>query len=162
MEKYHRLEVIKEVEPKIYPNGRKLKRVLCKCECGNEKVINLHSIKKGLTKSCGCLRKETTIEYNKTTKTIHGHRGMKNTKTYTTWLSMKQRCLNPNHTFYHYYGGRGITICNRWINSFKNFLEDMGERPINKTLDRVNSNGNYEPENCKWSTPKEQVANRSL
>ena len=160
MEKYHRLEVIKEVEPKVYPNGRKIKKVLCKCDCGNEKILFLDAIKRGTTKSCGCLRKESTTDFNRRTKKVHGHRQTKNTKTYTTWLSMKQRCLNPNHTFYSYYGGRNITICDRWKSSFKNFLEDMGERPEGKTLDRINSNGNYEPNNCKWSTSKEQISNR--
>lgn len=95
-------------------------------------------------------------------KKTHGHTsdsGKVLSKTYVTWLAMKQRCLNEKHTAYSRYGGRGIKICNRWKNSFVNFLEDMGERPKNKTLDRINTNGNYNPKNCKWSTPKEQSRN---
>ena len=73
---------------------------------------------------------------------------------------MKSRCLDPNAVGYEYWGGRGITICDRWIDSFENFLEDMGERPEGKSLDRINNDGNYEKENCRWATPQEQRGNR--
>ena len=89
----------------------------------------------------------------------HGHAFTENhSPTYNTWHTMKQRCLNPNNDGYPYYGGRGITICDRWLD-FNNFLEDMGERPENMTLDRIDSNGNYCKENCKWSTKSEQSRN---
>jgi len=77
-----------------------------------------------------------------------------------SWCCMKQRCLNPNAIGYHRYGGRGITICGRWLENFDNFCQDMGERPEGMTLDRINNDGNYESSNCKWSTPKEQANNR--
>lgn len=86
-------------------------------------------------------------------------RGMKNTPTYRSWRAMKTRCLNKNHGYYWRYGGRGITICQRWLNSFSNFLADMGERPVGKTLDRINNDGNYEPTNCRWADRKTQSEN---
>lgn len=82
--------------------------------------------------------------------------------TYVSWLAMKKRCFNPNSINYKYYGGLGVTVCDRWKNSFLSFLTDMGERPVGTTLDRYpNKNGNYEPGNVRWSTPKEQANNRS-
>ena len=92
----------------------------------------------------------------------HGHRGTKpsdRSPTYNTWRSMRQRVLNKNHVHFDKYGGRGITICDRW-GSFANFLEDMGERPEGMTLDRIDCNGDYEPANCKWATKSEQSKNR--
>lgn len=79
---------------------------------------------------------------------------------YESWMAMKSRCLNPRATGYAYYGGRGITICERWRGSFQNFLSDMGERPKGTSLDRIDNDGSYEPANCRWATAKEQVANR--
>lgn len=84
------------------------------------------------------------------------------TPTWNTWHNMIQRCCDPNAANYRNYGGRGISICERWRNSFENFKADMGARPVGRTLDRIDRNGNYEPANCKWSTPKEQAANRRL
>lgn len=82
-------------------------------------------------------------------------------RAYTSWLGMRGRCLYKTDKCYKHYGGRGIVICDSWINSFENFLNDMGERPIGHSLDRVNVNGNYEPSNCKWSTIEEQSLNRT-
>jgi hypothetical protein len=99
------------------------------------------------------------ILHNQHNKT-HGHaRGIKQSPTYISWCSMKQRCLDPNRKDYHYYGGRGIKVCERW-HKFENFLKDMGERPEGKTLDRKNNDGNYIPDNCQWATSKEQCNNR--
>jgi len=90
----------------------------------------------------------------------HGHSANgKVSPTYQSWRDMKRRSQNPNHKYYNYYGGRGIKVCKRWQN-FANFLEDMGERPENTTLDRIDNGGNYEPGNCRWATPKQQVQNR--
>lgn len=127
---------------------------LCLCECGKYKKILQYSIMHGITKSCGCI----SIEKGRARGT---HRETNKTKEYKTWAEMKFRCLNKTSTSYHHYGGRGITVCVRWIESYENFLADMGRAPTkDHSIDRINVNGNYEPSNCKWSTDCEQANNR--
>ena len=146
-DKYGMLTIIKEVEPHIEPSGRKRKKVQAKCDCGNIKDVWLTHIRRGTTISCGCLTGEK-----------HGLSGH---YLYKTWGTMKQRCYNPNNHKYPLYGGRGIRVCDRWLNSFSNFLKDMGDRPEGMTLDRFpNKDGNYEPNNCRWATDSEQNYNR--
>jgi hypothetical protein len=132
----------------------------CLCECGNEKIVRSSSLRCGDTKSCGCLHKDTARIFVVARNKTHGGCG---TTEYNTWSAMRQRCYNKNNPFYHCYGGRGITVCERWLNSFENFLSDLGKKPSSKhSLDRINVFDAYSPDNCKWSTPSEQVNNRRL
>jgi hypothetical protein len=138
------------------PNKNKRTSWKCVCSCGTIITVLGLDLKSGSTKSCGCFRKETTSSTGKK-NTVHGK---SKSVEFKTWDSMLQRCLNSNYHGYKYYGGRGITVCERWKNSFQNFLEDMGEKPKGLSLDRINNNGNYEPNNCKWATHSEQMSNR--
>ena len=133
----------------------------CICCCGSETIVRSQSLREGLIKSCGCFRRALLLSGP---NRKHGHTHMEGrtsvpSPTYCSWAHMRQRCGNPRSNRWMLYGGRGITVCERW-RKFENFLADMGERPIGLTLDRIDSDGNYEPGNCRWATPKEQAINR--
>lgn len=127
---------------------RRAQKLVCRCECGTERQTEAYKIATGRVHSCGCVRPG-----------MRKDRPFVGTSEHNSWRAMRNRCNQPSHEHYKYYGGRGIKVCERW-DSFENFLADMGERPKGRTLDRVDTNGNYEPGNCRWATPTEQVRNQ--
>jgi hypothetical protein len=118
----------------------------CLCECGNETTVARGELRRGSTKSCGCHRASA--------------KGMCESPEYTSWQEMKRRCYNPKAPYYEIYGGRGITVCQRWLDAFVNFLDDMGPKPFAEaTIDRIDGNSGYEKDNCRWATKLEQSQN---
>jgi hypothetical protein len=136
-------------------DGHKGVRVawLCRCACGNNTRSRTADLTAGKTLTCGCVR-DARIG-----NAARKH-GMTRTPTYISWLNMKQRATNAVHPRFRDYGARGIVICERWLDSFENFLADMGERPAGKSLDRIDNEGDYAPSNCRWATPTQQAANQ--
>ena len=129
----------------------------CRCDCGSEAVVIGVNLRTGNTTSCGCIHREGVSCRSRT----HGAKVKgRSQRTYRSWQAMKDRCLNPRHPRYAEWGGRGIMICPEWIGSYERFLADMGERPEGTTLDRLDSDGHYTAENCRWATPKEQCETR--
>lgn len=147
---FGRLTVLQKLPPDR--GGNVLWR--CVCECGGAATPRTNHLVSGATVSCGCRHREVSVENGRKFK-----HGQYRTPAYRSWITMRSRCSNPKDSNFKWYGARGIRVCERW-DSFENFLSDMGERPEGMTLDRIDPNGNYEPDNCRWATSDVQAANK--
>jgi hypothetical protein len=135
--------------------------VLCRCDCGREVETRVDSLKRGQKKQCGDHARVVSDAQRAATGQKNKTHGLSKSAEYNSWVGMKARCLNPNNDRYDDYGGRGISICAEWVDSFETFLRDMGKKPTaGRSLDRINVDGNYEPKNCRWATAREQTQNR--
>ena len=154
-DRFSRIKILSETTSSITPGGTIRRRYLCQCDCGKIWSVAMSDLKNGDTKSCGCLKTDRNIV--RLTK----HR-MCRTTTYKTWCNMKNRCLSKKNKEYKNYGGRGITVCKKWL-KFEDFYNDMGEKPSKKySIERINNDGNYCKENCCWIHNKEQNKNKSV
>ena len=154
-QRFGRLTVVQRAE--IGKRGHAL--WLCKCACGKDTVVSSSSLRRGATNSCGCLRSEICRNRITTMNTTHGGKG---TRLYRIWHDMKQRCYNPKSDHYSLYGGRGISVCSEWLNDFAVFQKwalSHGYRD-DLSIDRIDVDGNYSPDNCRWATIKEQNNNK--
>lgn len=151
--RYGRLLVIEED-----PNRGNFNKIRwsCQCDCGKTLSVNGDALRSGNTKSCGCLMVEVVKVSGNKNKT----HGMTRSPEYRTWCSMKTRCYKEDYPSYPNYGGRGIKVCDRWLESFENFFSDMGKRPANASLDRIDNSKGYDPDNCRWATTIEQANNK--
>jgi hypothetical protein len=150
-ERHGRLVVTSRAENKIEPSGAVRAQWECVCDCGNKLVTSGQSLGRGSTKSCGCITKEMRKD--------DATHGKSRSEEYRIWSNMKQRCTNPKSTHFASYGGRGITLCPAW-HLFENFHRDVGDRPKDATLERVDNEKGYEPGNVIWASRLVQASNR--
>lgn len=161
--KFGKLIVIKEVKPYISPSGKKIRKYLCKCDCGNETFVTRGHLTTGHTKSCGCYSVEIGRKNGKQAK--HGLTYTENGKIsrlYRIWSMMKTRCYNTKDAHYRNYGEKGVEVCKEWKEDFQTFYDwaILNGYSDDLTIDRINVNGNYEPTNCRWATEIQQARNR--
>lgn len=157
--RFGRWTILEEASP-IYISGKPRRRYKCQCDCGNIGIVRLECLRNGHSTSCGCLHKQRVSDTFKT----HGMSDNGNfTPLYDTWRNMKKRCNNPNTTEYNRYGGRGIKICKEWATDFQRFYDWAISNGYKEglTIDRINNDGNYEPDNCRFVTMKVQGNNNS-
>ena len=152
--RFGRLTVLSKKKRKNVPFGL----WLCQCSCGKKAIVRRQSLVTGDSQSCGCLRQEKMRKRGLQVGFKPTH-GLSSTRGYTIWAGMMNRCHNPNLVGYKYYGARGISVCKEWHN-VEVFLRDMGQPPEGMWIERLNNDGNYCPENCKWATPKQQALNK--
>lgn len=162
--RFGRLTVVERVDNALNPNGKSVIRYRCKCDCGNETIVRKVHLTNGKIVSCGCFHKEQLGKIRRKHGFSHKER------LYSVWLDIKDRCYNKNNNHYHCYGGRGIIVCDEWKNDYKSFRdwcmsngykEEIRESGRNNlTIDRINVDGNYEPDNCRFITNKENCLNK--
>lgn len=153
-DRYGRLEILQEAPSHITAGKQRIRCWDVVCDCGVTVTVRQPDIRSGKTKSCGCLSREAAALANKT-------HGMTGTRTHEIWRGMIKRCTQKNRKDYKYYGGRGISVCARWL-TFDAFFADMGEAPAGMSIERKNNDGNYEPSNCCWATQSQQVKNKRM
>lgn len=155
--RFGRWTALEATKSKTYLSGAKIQFRECRCDCGTMQFVSEYKLRTGHSRSCRCLQAEVTAR--RSLKHGFSKRG-KRSRIYGIWCNMITRCANQAAPCYEDYGLRGITVCDRWLNSFENFLEDMGEPPQGLTIDRCNNDLGYFKENCAWKTPVDQARNR--